>query len=159
MWFYCFNCALFSSKYAGNGLFFLIFFFFFLEIILDITRAMWLAMWHTTGVCFITSFNRIWHCRYFFVSLWNNWSKNKRRSFEMLERMEKFNVKAKVLYISIFNFCACAFVSGIPQTYVTQKNVNKCLNRPYLGYFSSELYEIFNISSIYRNIWQYVHKK
>ena len=42
------------------------------ELTFDITRAMWLAMWHTTGVCFITSFNRICHCRYFFVRLWNN---------------------------------------------------------------------------------------
>jgi len=35
------------------------------------------------------------------------------------------------------------------------KNVNKCFNGPYLAYFSSELYEIFNITSIYRDIWQY----
>jgi len=77
--------------------------------------------WHTTGVCFITSFNRICHCRYFFITFWKNWSKNKRWSSEMRKRMEKFNVKVKVLYISILNFCACALVSGIPQTHVTQK--------------------------------------
>jgi len=146
MWFYCFNCALFSSKYAANCLFFLIlctirtddaFNFNFilpkvntdyirqaevtLEVTLDIIKAMWLAMWHTTRVCFITSFNRICYCRYFVVTWWKNWSKNKRQSSEMLLRMKKFNIKAKVSYISIFIFCACAIVSGISQTHVTQK--------------------------------------
>ena len=62
--------------------------------------------------------------------------------------MEKFNVK--VLYISIFNFSACALVSSPPDER-NPKNVNKYFNGQYIGYFSSELYEIFNITSIYRD--------
>jgi len=64
------------------------------EVILFITKAMWLAMWHTTGVCSITSFNRIYHCWYFVLTLLKNIRKNKRQYSEMLWGMEKFDVKA-----------------------------------------------------------------
>jgi len=70
----------------------------------------------------------------------------------MLERMEKFNVKANVLYISIFIFFAHVSCKRNPPVAHDPKTVNKYFNGPYLGYFLSELYEIFNITSIYGDI-------
>jgi len=91
------------------------------ELTFDITRAMWLAMWHPTGVCFITSFNRICHCQYFFVRLWNNWSKINYNLLKCFREWKSSMLTPKFPIFLFFNFCACALVSGIPQTHVTPK--------------------------------------
>ena len=67
----------------------------------------------------------------------------------MLQWIEKLNVK--VLFYFCFYFLRMRTYKRNPPNACDLKTVKKYFIGPCLGYFSSELDEIFNITSIYRD--------
>jgi len=144
---------LFSLINKANHLFFSFFYKLYTED--SITRSNTrhcksFVTWHVTH--FRCLFHNVFRLNLslplFIVTFWKNKSK-KEENLKCFREWKSSMSKPKFCLFIFFFFWAFTLVGWTPPDTCDPKTVNKYLNGPYLGYFSSEILEIFNITSIY----------